>query len=203
MINTEVIPAFDMLLDELEAIIPELNKKGAQLMQELNYAQAKDVIAKAEAVMAFKEKVKALRDEWLSLDVPSMKPPKVRQSRAMNKKHSRNKTSQLKSGLRTKNEDFHLPILRVLIRTGGHASLASLLTELEKDLASQLNEYDWETLPSSNKTVRWKNNVGWAKKKLIDSGYLSGDSPKGTWEITEAGRMFVEKQDQMETILNV
>ena len=197
MINTEVIPAFDMLLDQLEAIIPELNKKGAQLMQELNYAQAKEVIAKAEAVMAFEEKVKALRDEWLRLDVPSMKSPLVRKPRTRNNKHSRNKTSQLKGGLRTKNEDFHLPILRVLIRTGGRASLATLLTELKKDLAGQLNEYDWETLPSSGKTIRWKNNVGWAKKILIEAGYLSGDSRKGIWEITEAGRKFVEKQEQM------
>ncbi len=63
MSDRDVMPAFDMLMEELDAIVIHLNQQGAQLMQAKEYAQAREVIAKAEAVLAFQAKVKALQEE--------------------------------------------------------------------------------------------------------------------------------------------
>lgn len=54
-------------------------------------------------------------------------------------------------------------------------------------MADTLNKFDWGVLPDGH-SIRWKNNVGWAKKPLKDAGYLSTTAPDGIWEITEAGR---------------
>jgi exonuclease VII small subunit len=57
MNDRDVMPAFDMLMEELDAIVTHLNQQGAQLMQAKEYAQAREVIVKAEAVLAFQAKV--------------------------------------------------------------------------------------------------------------------------------------------------
>ena len=63
MINKEVVPAFDMLLEELERIIPDLNAQGKDLLDQKQYAQAHELNHKAESVVAFQVKVAALREE--------------------------------------------------------------------------------------------------------------------------------------------
>ena len=73
MNDRDVMPAFDMLMEELDAIVTHLNQQGAQLMQAKEYAQAREVIVKAEAVLAFQAKVKALQEEWVRLSVSSSK----------------------------------------------------------------------------------------------------------------------------------
>ena len=64
---------------------------------------------------------------------------------------------------------------------------SDLIVILKHYMKETLNEYDLGLLPDG-KTVRWINNVGWAKKPLMDLGYLSGTASVGTWEITLAGR---------------
>lgn len=63
-----------------------------------------------------------------------------------------------------------------------------LAEEMMKD---QLNTYDYETIPSNPKVIRWRNNAQWARFSLVHGGYLAADSPRGVWEITEAGRAWV------------
>jgi len=40
-------------------------------------------------------------------------------------------------------------------------------------------------------------NVGWAKKPLLDKGFLSASAPKGTWEITPEGRRALVESKQI------
>ena len=47
--NKEVVPAFDMLIEELERIIPDLNSQGKDLLQHKRYAQAYELINRAYA----------------------------------------------------------------------------------------------------------------------------------------------------------
>ena len=200
MINKEVIPAFEMLLEELERIIPDLNAQGKDLLDQKKYAQAHELINKAQAVVAFQGKVAALRDEWIKMQVPATKPPQENQppKPPKVKKISRRKDQdKLQVGLRTKNSDFHMPILRALVNHGGSMQFADLIVILRHYLKDKLNQYDLGLLPDG-KTVRWENNVGWAKKQLIDAGYLSSTAPKGTWEITLAGRQALEVYERQQ-----
>jgi hypothetical protein len=190
MQNNEVIPAFDMLLEELDAIIPELNNQGARLMEEKKYTQARDIIAKAESVIAFQEKVRALREEWLNLEVPSTR------KKAKKKPVKRKVTKMLKQGLRTPNDAFHLPILKALVQLGGSGQVQEVLKIVEEMMADQLNKYDYQSIPSNPKIIRWENNAQWARVKLIEQRYMASDSPRGIWEITDAGRERVSQGDQ-------
>jgi len=179
----EVIPAFDMLLEELDAIIPELNQQSAQLMEEKKYPEARKIISKAESVIAFQSKVKALREEWLSMAVPpTQKSPEKK------KPVKRKMTKMLKQGLRTPNEAFHLPILQALIQLGGSGRVQEVLDIVEDMLGDRYTKYDYQAIPSNPKSIRWRNNAQWARLKLVQDGYLANDSPRGVWEITEAGR---------------
>jgi exonuclease VII small subunit len=198
VINKEVIPAFEMLLDELEAIIPELNKNGKLLLDEKRYDEAHNLINKAQAVVAFQTKVRNLRDEWVNMNVPPTKTPPKRRIRRTPKKGSRTVGPRLEEGKRTKNEDFHIPILQVLVKNGGRTTYSELIDELTRDLADTLNKFDWEFLPDGH-TIRWKNNVGWAKKPLKDAGLISTTAPDGIWEITDAGRRMVEESKKKAT----
>lgn len=198
MINKEVIPAFDMLLEELETIIPVLNDQGKKLMDQMKYPEARAVIAKAEAVIAFQDKVRALKTEWLSLEVPPTKPPvPPKAKKPTKKKVTRVVTTVLEVGKRTKNEDLRLPILQSLAGAGGKMRFQDLIADLEVRLANILTVDDWDPLPSNSKVIRWKNNVGWAKKPLLDAGYLSSMAPRGTWEITHAGRAALDESKKL------
>lgn len=194
MINKEVIPAFDMLLEELETIIPVLNDQGKKLMDQMKYPEARAVIAKAEAVIAFQDKVRALKAEWLSLEVPPTKSPIIQKfKKPTKKKLTRITTTKLEEGKRTKNEDFRMPILQALVDAGGSMRFSYLIDDLENRMKDKLTADDWGILASDGKTIRWKNNVGWAKKPMLDAGFLSTTAPMGIWEITAAGRNALEE----------
>jgi len=189
MIYKEIIPAFDLLLEELAAIIPELNKQGKQLLDENKYSEAKEIIDKAQGVMAFQGKVKTLREEWLEMEVPQTKIS----VRNRKKKGSRMTTTKLPKGLRTNDNEFRIPILQALVKLGGSAKRQYVFDELEMIMSDQLNDYDWQPLPSNKRSVRWKNSAAWARQDLVDMGYLSSNSPNGIWEITEAGKTALEE----------
>jgi len=197
--KSEVLPAFDMLLDELERIIPDLNAQGKVLLDRQEYAQAHALIDKAEAVVAFKAKLIALKKEWLDLQVPpTIAPqpvplPKVPKTKKPVKRAEKGKLEQ---GLRTKNSDFHLPILKALVDHGGRMKFADLIKALETDMKDVLNTHDWALLPNGV-TVRWMNNVGWAKTPLRKAGYISGTAPIGIWEITPKGRQALVEFQQV------
>jgi len=201
MIKNEVVEAFDMLIEELERIIPDLSAQGKDLMDRQEYAQARALIDKAEAVVKFKARVDALKQEWLNLQVPPIKPPQPVQAPKQPKakkplKHA--EKGKLQEGLRTKNSDFHMPILKALAGHGGSLKFAELIKVLENDMKDVLNVHDWALLPNGI-TIRWVNNVGWAKTPLREAGYISATAPIGTWEITPEGRQaLVEFQQKPE-----
>jgi len=179
MINKEVIPAFDMLLEELERIIPDLNAQGKDLLDKKQYAQAHELINKAESVLAFQGKVIALCDEWVKMQVPPRRPVEVGQPKPVYK---------AKKDERTPQSEFQLPILQVLKELGGRAQLRKVYPELEKKMGDRFTEKDLEATSSNENDICWKNNARWARQILVNEGLMAPDSPRGIWEITPAGR---------------
>jgi hypothetical protein len=179
MINKEVVPAFDMLLEELERIIPDLNDQAKALMDQKKYDQAQDLISKAKSVVAFQAKVQALREEWMTMQVPSRPLNEVRQPKPV---------YVAKKGGRTPQSEFQLPILQVLKELGGRAQLRKVYPELEKKMGDRFTEKDLEATSSNENDICWKNNARWARQILVNEGLMAPDSPRGIWEITPAGR---------------
>lgn len=189
MIKNEVVEAFEMLLDELERIIPDLNAQGKELLETKKYSEAHAIINTAEAVVAFQGKVRALLTEWNDIKTPA-------RNSVISKKHERAVKRLLSSDLhkerRTHEKQFVLPILQALVDFGGNATKNQVLERLEFTMADRLNQTDWETLTSRTHEIRWKNTAAWARQRMVNDGLLARGSPIGVWEITTSGRSYLD-----------
>ncbi|MBB1076279.1 hypothetical protein HUU62_17885 [Rhodoferax sp. 4810] len=58
--------AFDMILDEIDSVIGDVNTQGAAFLRQNEYAQAKTAIAAGENLGAFRNKLAALKHEWIT-----------------------------------------------------------------------------------------------------------------------------------------
>jgi hypothetical protein len=52
-------------------------------------------------------------------------------------------------------------------------------------VSPRLTEVDREDLSSGG--LRWENRVHFTRLRLVERGELKKDSPRGLWEISEAG----------------
>jgi len=189
MDNHEVIPAFDILLDEIEGIVSDINQQGAQLLSKGKYDEARLLIAKLESMTAIREKVRSMKGEWHDLQIiPAEK-------KAKNQKSKKKKTiNRLKRGLRTKEEDLKVPLLKTLVEMGGSGKVSDVLDRMEKIVSSFLTENDLKPLQSTNE-LRWRNTTKWARADMVKKGLLSKNSPYGFWAITSYGRECLKEQN--------
>jgi len=183
--NRDEITVFDILLEELERIIPDLNAQGKVLLDRKQYAQAHELINKAQSVVAFQGKVTALRDEWIEMQIPPRKADEVliKQPEVVYRDND---------GERTPETVFYTLILEALEEMGGRAHCQKVFKSLERMWGAHLTKKDWQTLPSRNNEIRWINTARWARQMLVNEGLLASNSPHGIWEITQAGREAVE-----------
>jgi restriction system protein len=190
MHNHEVIPAFEMLLDEMETVVEGMNQEGALLLTAGKYDAARVLIEKVEAINAVRDKLQSLSEEWHQL---SVKPVKKTGKRA--RQRTPKSAPRLKKGLRTPEDAFKLPLLKTLIEMGGAGRVSDVIDHMEKHVKSILTEHDHELLKSSNEP-RWRNTVAWARSSMVKAGLLDQDSPYGVWTITEQGRVWAEEQSK-------
>jgi hypothetical protein len=91
--------------------------------------------------------------------------------------------------------EYRLPLLRAISRAGGSAGRKQVIDAVEKMLADKLTDLDRARLGSGE--VRWCNRLGFARRRLIEQGQLRADSPRGVWELAEAG---IEELGRLEAI---
>ncbi len=184
MYQNEVAVAFDIVLEEIENAIVVLNRQGAQAFERGHYEEARDLMEKGLQMTIFRSKVKDLQKEWLNI-FASFIPQKPRKQKSLRSK-------KLQKGLRTPEDEFRIPILQSLVEFGGSAPMNSVLDKVEKLMGNKLNDYDLQTLPSDPTIPRWRNTAQWARSAMVKEGLLSSTSPRGIWEITDAGRTFLK-----------
>jgi hypothetical protein len=83
--------------------------------------------------------------------------------------------------------EYEIPLLQALAELGGSASAADVLRLLGPKIEARLTDLDREPLPSGR--LRWHNRAQFARLNLVRRGELDPESPRGVWQITEAGRM--------------
>lgn len=176
----EVNEAFEILLEEIEAVANDLNESGAEALRAGDYQRAEQAIQEAKRLSEFRDRVKALQKEWKTVTVPAR--PRSRQI------SRRRLDGRLRRGLRTTEDAFRRPLLEALHELGGSASVAEVLDLVEQKMRGILNEYDHQPLPSSPTEPRWRNTAQWCRYTLVREGLLKSDSPHGIWELSEAGR---------------
>jgi len=67
MQGNEVNAAFEMLLEEIEVVANNLKEEGAEAFRTGDYEGARRTIEEATRLAEFREKVKALQKEWVTL----------------------------------------------------------------------------------------------------------------------------------------
>lgn len=97
---------------------------------------------------------------------------------------------RIPSGSRTPQDFYRIPILKSLVELGGKGKVGQVLNRVEKRLANTLKPVDMQKISSG--MIRWRNSAMWERKAMVDEGLLSGDSPRGVWEITAKGRESME-----------
>jgi hypothetical protein len=109
-------------------------------------------------------------------------------------KKNNTKRTHLSPGVKTPNEAYRIPILKSLIKLGGSAKARDVLEIVEIEMRDRLKAVDYELLSSGR--ARWKSSASWERSTMKDEGLINPESPHGTWEITDKGRSFLEKNVQ-------
>jgi hypothetical protein len=185
MEEQDIIPTIDMLLVEIDAVIAALNDQGAHLFSEGKYDQARALLNKVEGITGFRGKVLCLKADWKSLRMPAVVKGALKD---MGDAGARVRSRPLKPGLKTPPDAFRYPILEALDRLEGAGRVRDVFRVLEEILSEQLNTYDYQPLPSDPNSVRWRSTAHRARYEMVREGLLADDSPRGVWEITDAGR---------------
>jgi restriction system protein len=189
-----VLAAFEMLLEEVEAEIEQINVAGAQAFQRRDYAGAQEAVKRGETITDFRSRVVGLRQEWISLSHgvrhatparPSRTPAKEEQRSGSN---SRRNLGHLPRGLKTPEEEYRIPILQALVEMGGAGRIGDVLQRVHTRMKDVLNDHDHQPLRSNPNTPRWYNTAQWARNTMAREGLLKEDSPHGVWEISDKGR---------------
>lgn len=184
MDRNEVDIAFEILLEEIEVVANSVKQEGASAFHEGNYERVRQIIEDATRLAEFRAKVKDLQKEW------QKKFPDVSEE-----KTERDYQGRLPRGLRTPDDAFREPILRSLMDLGGSAEMNAVLDRVSERMGDQLNEYDAQPLKSDPNSIRWRNTAQWCRHSLVQDGLMKSDSPRGVWEISEAGRKALESGD--------
>jgi restriction system protein len=186
---TNVFAAFEIVLEEIETEIDFINKVGAKSFEERDYNSARDALDRANQITAFRDKVVSLRKEWETLAVSQEDNAREAIIPA-----ERRNLGRLQRGVRTPETAFYQPILNTLVALGGSAKIGDVLTRLEPMMKGVLTPVDYEPLSSDKEMLRWRNTAQWARYSMVKEGLLKSTSPRGIWEITEAGRKAVLKE---------
>lgn len=182
---TTVQAAFEILLEEMETEIEFINQTGAKAFAARNYDAARAVLERADQVTAVREKLAALRVEWEKL------APAVSTNGTGARKNGSHDLARLQRGIRTRETVYFKPILQVLNQMGGVGDMADILERLPKLMKGTLTDIDFEPLAANSEVPRWWNTAQWAQSAMVQAGLLKADSPRGVWEMTEAGHKLI------------
>lgn len=107
---------------------------------------------------------------------------------------SRTKRGRAKAGARSvrapagsllPESEYVDPMLRVLAEKGGRAPAREVIEGVGAIVHDRLTPLDREKMASG--AIRWQNRVQFTRLRMIDQGLLKRGSPRGVWEITDAG----------------
>lgn len=86
---------------------------------------------------------------------------------------------------------FDRPLLESLVALGGKASSDEVLQDIKSKIGPTLKRGDFDAVSTGEE--RWRNTARWRRNALVKLGFLRTDSPRGIWEISEAGRAWLKK----------
>jgi hypothetical protein len=94
--------------------------------------------------------------------------------------------ARLARGATLPDTSYELPILEALVDKGGRAPSSEVVDRVGEILHGDFGDLDRGRLSSGD--LRWRNRTQFGRLRLVQSGDMASDSPRGTWEITPQGR---------------
>jgi len=83
-------------------------------------------------------------------------------------------------------KEFRIPLLMTLLKFGGRAHAKDVRPLLGAIVAPRLVKGDYESVSTGD--PRWWNAACWERNELVKEGLLRGNSERGIWELSEAGK---------------
>jgi hypothetical protein len=83
------------------------------------------------------------------------------------------------------------PILQTLVEMGGRGRREKVIELVGKKMKDIFTPADFKKLPQSS-YIRWENRVAWQASNMRRDGFIKKGSPRGIWEITDAGRKWLD-----------
>jgi hypothetical protein len=183
---TNVVAAFEMLLEEIQAEIDFINKGGARAFEEGDYEKAREALERAARATALRDQVDALRRAWSNLFAHDD------EEAGTDVQRERRILGRLRSGLQTREEAYYRPILEALQTLGGTAPMNQVLDVVLQSMRGILKDVDYEPIPSNPEMPRWKKTAQWARNSMVKAGLLRNDSPRGIWQLSEEGIRYLQ-----------
>lgn len=171
--------AFEVIQVAVQERLAALQQSGADAMRAGDFARAQQTLDQVRAFNDMLGKIEALEAEF---------------NRLVESTERRAGYGRLRKGLRTPDAEYVRPILESLVELGGSARIGDVLDRVYRKMRPILNEHDLAPLPSDQDTPRWRNAAQWVRYGLAQQGLIRSDSPRGTWEISDEGRRWLESQ---------
>ena len=172
----------EALRELVEAEIESAREAGHKALDDQDYEEVQEASERAAALVAFRDRVEDLRQEWEGLAAEA-EDEEDEETRA-----ERRNLGRLEHGLRTPESEYYRPILQVLAEMGGSGQVAEVLDRVGEIMEPVLKEVDDKPLASQGGIPRWRNAAQWARNSMVNEGLLKADSPRGVWEVSDKGR---------------
>jgi hypothetical protein len=215
--NTEVLAAFEALLEAMNSEKAQLADAVREATLNGQFAEAQRLLAKTERVERLMEQTRRLREGWERLDeagststIEAEREDDKRETTAGDNEDApelavverlfggrRSRKQRRRQAVnRTPVRAYFVPILEVLEELGGRGEIGEVYARLYEKMKDYLTEDDMKPLTSGSYGMRWKSTAAWARYGMVNDGLLHADSPRGTWEVTEAGRAYLQQARQ-------
>ena len=187
--DDDVGAALHLLRDALAEEAQRINDEGAKAMKAGDYSTAEGVLDFAKRLLAFRSRVEGLGKEWAELeglrDKSSEEVQQIVSKRFFGRRPSGDITPQI---------EYCRYILEVLVEMGGSGKTDDVLESVGKKMKPALKPKDYEPHKSDAKQIRWRNTAQWARNLMVnEDGRMKKKSPRGVWEISDAGRAWLKK----------
>ncbi len=172
--DSDVLGAFDLLLDEIQTDIEITTQQSKRAFREKNYENTVRFAKQATDKTRLHDEIEVIYQKWRD-------------------NYSAIDPSKKKRQSRTPWQQFRRPILQILYDEWGSASRATVFKKIPEYMT--LREIDIDSTPSEPRNPRWYSSVDWTKYKLKELQCIR-DEVTGIWEITEIGVRLLQKKDK-------
>lgn len=184
--TTNVVFAFDLLLDTISEELLDWNQVGAQAFTRGDYAEVDQIRAGVVTINNFRQRIEMLREEWQA--AVSLLPLTNELVDAEDRSDSQDDDATTGA---TPMKAYMIPVLQALVQLGGSARSVEVQMAVETIMRNRLTAADYVPQPNDHMLPKWRNNTRFARSALVKQGLMVKQS-RGWWMISEAGRAHLQ-----------